>query len=174
MDVHVQVGDLKEIGGRRGRTPPAQGLDPGDQFLHRERLCHVVVGPGVEALDPVLHLAAGGQDEDARRAVAIPKAGQDRKAVEAGQAQVENDEVRRVLDRGLERLRPVEEGRCRVAAPVQRQGDVPGQLAFVLDDMDSHAGSPRNGIVARPQARVRGRAAPAGSIPACTRGSRTH
>src|SRR5581483_1696091 len=44
--------------------PADEGPEPGREFLERERLREVVVGAGIEAIDPVLHTIPGGEEEN--------------------------------------------------------------------------------------------------------------
>ena len=52
--------------------PPEEGIDAGQQLARVERLRQVIVGAGVQALDPVFQLALGGQHQDRRRAALGP------------------------------------------------------------------------------------------------------
>jgi hypothetical protein len=67
------------------------------EFGGLERLQHVVVGAGVEALHPVVQLVARGQHDHGRMTVALTEAREQRHAVDAGQAQIEDHEFVAVL-----------------------------------------------------------------------------
>ena len=69
-----------------------QRLDPRDELAHRERLGHVVVGADAEADEHVGLVVAGGEHEDRDRALGLDAAA-DLEAVDAGQHDVEHDDV---------------------------------------------------------------------------------
>ena len=75
-----------------GRGAPQRGAQPGEQLVHAERLGHVVVGAGVERGDLVGLAVAHGQHDDRHRAPAA-QAADHVDAVDAGQAEVEDDDV---------------------------------------------------------------------------------
>ena len=68
------------------------GADPGQQFVRAEGLGEVVVGAGVEGLDLIALVAAGGDDKDGDLGP-LADAAEDGHAVHVGQAEVEDDEV---------------------------------------------------------------------------------
>ena len=80
--------------GRPAGTPAAQDdLDPGHQLVALERLGQVVVGPDLEAGDPVHRLAERAQHDDAEIAAAAAQVAGERQAVPVRQRQVEHDQV---------------------------------------------------------------------------------
>ena len=64
-----------------------------DEFRQRERLDEVIVGTEVEGADAVGERVACGEDEYRHRGAAAPHALQQREAVGAGQADVDDREV---------------------------------------------------------------------------------
>ena len=64
--VHREVGEGQHLAVAVGVGHHAaqQRAQPGEQLLEREGLGEVVVGPGVEALDPVADRVAGGEHQD--------------------------------------------------------------------------------------------------------------
>ena len=84
-----------------------QGADAGDDLAHAERLGHVVVGADPEADEQVGLVGTRREHEHRHRPLRLdPPA--DLEPVEAGQHEVEDDEVGRVLAVGRDRTRPVE------------------------------------------------------------------
>ena len=73
---------------------PEQRLDPAHQLAQPERLRQVVVRAELEADDLVDLVVAGGQDQHRRLRAGGPEAAEDLEAVDAGQPDVEHDEVR--------------------------------------------------------------------------------
>ena len=51
----------------------AESADPGEQLRHGERFCEVVVGTGIQACDPITHLAESGQEQDRDSVAARPQ-----------------------------------------------------------------------------------------------------
>ena len=93
--------------GRLGRAVRAaeDGADAGDELARAERLGQVVVGAELEAEQLVELVVAGREHDDRDGRVAAQLAG-DVEAVEAGQAEVEDDEVGASLADGRERAGP--------------------------------------------------------------------
>ncbi len=117
---------------------PQQGADPGHELARAERLRDVVVGAELEAHDPVGLLGAGGQHDDGQRArLGRPAEGAaDLQAVDAGQHEVEDDEVRHAgADEG-EGLAAVAERVGDVAGPRQVALEQFGDVAVVFDNED--------------------------------------
>ena len=73
--------------------PPEQRVDAGQQFARVERLRQVIVGAGVQALDPILELALGGQHQDRRRAALSPNLTGQVVAVELRHHDVQDQQV---------------------------------------------------------------------------------
>ena len=115
-----------------GRPPAQQRPDPRQQLAALEGLHQVVVGAAVEAVDPVLGLGAGGQHQDRHVAVGAQPAA-DLDAVEARQAEVEDDEVGDEPGGGVERVDAVRRGAHLVALVAQRAAQDVGDLGVVLD-----------------------------------------
>ena len=108
-------------GGDRSRRSSAP--HPERQLLGRERLGEVVVGAEREAADPVGLLPPRGQEDDAHVAglLPLPQLGQHVVARDAGQHQVEDDDVGPLLPRGPERV-----------GAVGRRGDPEARLGEVI------------------------------------------
>ena len=85
------------------RATAQQRAHAREQLLALERLDEVVVGAGVEPLDARFERVARGQHQDRHVVVLAQRLG-DLDPVEAGEAEVEHDEV------GQERVRVVERG----------------------------------------------------------------
>ncbi len=79
--------------GRR-RLAPQDDADAYGQFVHVERLGHVVLGAEVQALDAV-DVVAGGAEHDDRRPARLGEAPANRQAVFAGHHRIEHDQVDR-------------------------------------------------------------------------------
>ena len=79
-------------------------LDPAHQLAQAERLGQVVVGAELEADDLVDLVVARRQDQDRHLGAGRAQAAEDLEAVDAGQADVEDDEVGRLVRRDLEAL----------------------------------------------------------------------
>ena len=141
--VDVEVAD-REPGVRAvGRAGAAQhGPDPGVELVGAERLDDVVVGAGVEGGDDRPVVVAGRGHDDRHRADR-PQHAQQRRAVEVGQAEVEDDEVGALVD-GMPQ--PRHAGRLRgdgMTAFGQRAHHRRADLGVVLDEQEhGHARRP--------------------------------
>jgi len=108
------------------------------EFLRLERLQHVVVGAAVQALHAVVQFIARGEDDHRRVTIALAETRKQRHAVDAGQAEIENDELVAVLRERLFGEDAVvhhvdrEAGLFEAALNAARDG------AVVFDQKDSH------------------------------------
>jgi hypothetical protein len=105
------------------------------QLVQRERLDQVVVRPGVEPADPLLHGVARADDEDGpvRRA---PHLRADLEAVDARQPEVEQDDLRVPRAVRAQRPRAVALHAHVVTGVRELEGHRIGQVRVVLDDQD--------------------------------------
>ena len=112
--------------------------DAQGELARAERLDDVVVGADLETGDPVLLLAARGEHDDGQVGALGPQPSADLEAVDAGQHEVEDDEVGRRGRRDREGGQAV--GRVRGLEPVATQvaEDDLGHGEVVVDD--EHAG----------------------------------
>jgi hypothetical protein len=70
-----------------------EGADAGEEFLEREGFDEVVVGAAVEAVDAVVDVAFGGEEEDGEVFSAFAEFAAEGEAVEAGHHDIQEDEV---------------------------------------------------------------------------------
>ena len=134
VGVELQVAD----GERRlaARRPAAQQrAQPRQQLLALERLDQVVVGAGVEPLDPRLDRVARGQHED-RDVVGAPQRLGHLDPVEPRQPEVEDHQVGQEGVGEVERADPVAGDLDVVALHPQRALEDLGDRVVVLDDQD--------------------------------------
>ena len=129
----------RPVGGRR-RGPPEGGLDPRRQFGEAQWLRDVVVCPELQPADLVGFRAPRG-DQDDRDPAELADPLDDLPAVEAGQRDVEDDEVGMPLVEPAQRVRPGPGDRGLIPRPTHPQLDEVREVRFVLDDEDrlSHA-----------------------------------
>src|SRR5215831_775296 len=83
---------------------PKCGTHSGEQFVHTERLCHVVVRSEIESLDLAGLIATARQNHDRYALVARADCSQQIEALYVRQSEIKNDEVRLLrqhLQRGL-------------------------------------------------------------------------
>ena len=167
-DVHREVGEAEHLVGVLGLHRAAhQRPQPRQQLGQRERLGEVVVGPGVQPLDPVADGVAGGEDEDRHVVPGGPQRAGRLEAVEPRHHHVHHDRVGPGAGDAREGLRPVAGERDVVAVelegPSQRVADGP----VVVDDEHAGAGAgshgptvppvPESCLRARPRARTQQR-----------------
>jgi len=104
-----------EHDGRPSRAAPGQRPDPRHQLGKGERLGQIVVGPQVQAVDPLVHRGGRRQHEDPGRGRARHQARAHRVAMHPGQVAIQHDDVIR-----------------------GKRGDFHRRLA-VVSDVDRHA-----------------------------------
>ena len=156
--VHAHVGHrhgVAPVAGReRGGASPQHGVHPGQQLTGVEGLHQVVVGPAVQALDAVVHLAPRRHD-DHRDVAGGPDLAADVDAVHVRQAQVEQHDVHpgQVLGDAAAAREP---GGGH-AVPVQGGTQRGGHPVVVLDQQDVHPSSlPRSASGMCPAGRTAG------------------
>ena len=107
------------------------------QFARTDRLDHVIVGADVESLYSIA-LGRTRRQHDDRHGCEAGAASQDTahlEAVEAGQVQVEDDQIRRmVAGRFQRRFAGVRDRDVDIARPVEGVFDERGPIGLVLDD----------------------------------------
>src|SRR6476661_6541890 len=106
VDDEVAVAD-DPAAGRVGEVavgPPEERLDPAHQLAQAVRLRQVVVGAQLQPDHLVDFVVTGGQDEDRRLRAGGAEPPQHLEPVHPRQADVEDDEVRRLVRRELEAL----------------------------------------------------------------------
>ena len=108
---------------------------PQGQFPRAERLGHVVVRAGLEADQAVGLVAQGGQHHDRDRPAGAQPAAH-LQAVHAGQHQVEDDQVGRLLGDPAQRLVPVVHALDRMAVADEVPADDVGDGGIVVHDED--------------------------------------
>jgi hypothetical protein len=124
-------------------TAAQHGADARVELRRAERLDHVVVGARVEHGDD-LGLVVAGRGDDDRDPADPPQHPQHRGAVDVGQPEVEDDDVRTTADGVLEAGQPGRRGRDGVAALGQPAHERGADRRVVLDDQDlGHAADDR-------------------------------
>jgi hypothetical protein len=108
-EVHLQVEEAHPAG--LPGTALLQPLHPPDQSAHArhhlarlERFQHVVIGPQLEAGDPINDVIAGGQHDHASPRAVPPQRTEQVKARETGEHDIEDQDVRRFGPRQAESL----------------------------------------------------------------------
>jgi hypothetical protein len=114
------------------------GADTRLEFGRFERLQHVVVGAGIKALNTVVQFIAGGQHDNRRMPVALTKTRQQRHAVDAGQAQIEDHEFVAVLRESLFGEDAVVDHVDRKAGLFEAALDAACNRTVIFDQKESH------------------------------------
>ncbi len=135
----VRVGVEHEVADPQRRHPARRAAaqeraHAGEQLLALERLDQVVVRADVEALDAGLQRVARREHEDRHLVAALAQALGHVHAVEAGEAEVQDDQVREEGVRLLEGLDAVAGELDLVALHAQRALEDVRDLLVVLDD----------------------------------------
>ena len=79
-----------------------------------------------------------------RATLCLPEPGEHGEPVEAGKIQVEHDQIGRFEQRGLQTFRAIEPRARLMIMPLQRFGDVLGELRLIFDNQDTHLFSARS------------------------------
>src|SRR5664280_939487 len=115
---------------------PEQRLDPAHQLAQAERLGEVVVRPELEADDLVHLVVPGGQDQNRHLSVGRTDPAQDLKTVHARQADVEDDQVGRLVRREVQPLLAGPGDRDLVPLLLEGVLDAARDRVLVFDDQD--------------------------------------
>jgi hypothetical protein len=118
--------------------PPAQHRAHARRELPQaEGLCHIVVGAEIEPRDAV-HFVGPRRHHDDRQVARVRPRSQDAAHLEAAQdreIQVEDDQVGRVVDDGLQRrVARAHELDARVAVALEGMLDEPADVLFIFND----------------------------------------
>src|SRR4051812_13485028 len=122
-----------------------QRADPRQHLLQVERLCDIVVGTCIEALDLVAPAVARGEDQDRHGAAVAPPGFQHRDAVLLRQADVEHHGIVGLVVTEKMPLLAIEGAIDDIAGVGQRLGKLAIEIGVVLDDEQAHASSPKLG-----------------------------
>ena len=117
---------------------PLQRADPGDELAEVEGLDQVVVGPGVETLDPVRRRVPRGEHEHRCRAVVAPGPGDDLEAADPGHPPVDDGDVVLVEAQLLDRLVAGRDGVDEVAGLLEALDQNLAEPAIVLRNEYAH------------------------------------
>ncbi len=120
---------------------PQQRAHPGQHLFEMERLGHIVVGTGIEALDLVAPAVAGGEQKDRHAAAGASPGFEHGEPVHLGQTDIENYRVIRLGLAEIVAFLPVEGPVDHVARIAERGGKLPIEVGIVLDDQETHRSS---------------------------------
>lgn len=136
VGVDGEVGELALGGGCGwcgGRGAAEDGFDAGDEFTGVKRFGEVVIGAEFEADDFVDIIGAGGEHEDGELAGSADLA-TDFPAIEAGEHEIENDEIwRRLVDEG-KGVVAVGDGGDGELFTLEIGGGEVADIGFIVDD----------------------------------------
>lgn len=124
-------------GGGDGGATAQEGADAGKEFLAAEGFDQVIVGAEVEAADAILDAASGGEDEDGAVEAESPQVTAEGEAVEAGEHEIEKDQVGLAVGGEGEASLAVGGGEDAVAVPGEAVVEHGAHGRFVLDDEDA-------------------------------------
>ncbi|MNH10501.1 hypothetical protein D3C79_699820 [compost metagenome] len=133
---HQRAGGNGRLGEAAGAAQ--QGVQACLEFFELKRLDQVVVGTGGQALDLVLPVAAGGEDENGEGLVLAAQARDQLQPTDAGQAQVDDGQVEVVLPGLVQRLLGIGDRLDHMAAFAQAGVEVMAKQGFVLDHQQFH------------------------------------
>ncbi len=144
LHVHAHGADLEHVERLVVHLDAAaeHGADPRQQLARRVRLGDVVVGPELEAHDYV-HLGVLGGEHDDRHALGRADLPAHLGAGEAGEHEVEQDQVGAVLVERGHRGGTVLDDVHLVSLALEQEGERLAERRLVLDEHDAcHVGSP--------------------------------
>jgi hypothetical protein len=141
--------DLDFVEGVAGGGAAAEDADAGEELAGGEGFGDVVVGAFHEAADLVVLGAARGEHEDGSARTGGAEAAADLHAVESGEHQIEDDEIERIAEAGLEAGDTIADRGDLVPVVVEEVHDSIAETGFIFDHEHAHA-------VIVPSRRVRG------------------
>ena len=145
QQIHLQVGDFQPGLRRFSATAPEQGLEAGVELREGEGLDQVVVAARAQALDPVVHLAQGAEDQHRRAIPGGSQGAHDGEPVQLRQHAVDDQHVI-VGARGHEQSLPAVTGviddRPRLT---QGLAEVADHLVVIFDQEHAHGSRGRSG-----------------------------
>ena len=149
---HVAPGPDGRLAVARAVGAAQHRIDPGQQFTRVERLGEIVVRADFETDDAIGLVPLGGEHDHRRLRLGTHLAAQFETA-DAGQHDVENDQVDRRLSQHLAHLVAIAGGADLETVAAQELGDEMADLAIVVDDEDMRAAAgfrrrARSGIAA--------------------------
>ncbi len=136
-EVEHQVGHLQPVQAFATFGAPHQGGEAQFQFAQFKRLGQVIVGAFAETGDLVVQGGTRGQHQYRRRGLRVlAQAAAQGEAVDAGQHQVEHDDVVRLGDRQMQAGDAIHRHIHLMAMALQKVGDVRRQVGAVFNDQD--------------------------------------
>ena len=134
QDEIVDLQNTRRVAG----SSTQQGPCPGDQFFNGKGFGEIVVRAGIQPFHALVHSRASGQNEDRGGHLGVSYGFQDVDAGQAGQHEIEDDQV--IVDfRGqVSTLNAVGAYVHRVTFFFQRAANERGDFGFVFDDQDTH------------------------------------
>ncbi len=114
---------------------PQSRAHAGEQFVHPERLCQIIVGTEIERLNFSGLITAARQHHDRNAVVAPADHAQQFMALDIGKAEIENDEGR-ILDQQFERGLAVGGFQDLVALGAQSHPQQFADRRLIVDDKD--------------------------------------
>jgi hypothetical protein len=133
-----EIVDLEE--GRDIVFSAEQGADAGEELIKIEGFDEVIIGAAIEAADAVLAGVAGGEDEDTGGGFAFAEGAEDVHAVDAGEHEVEKDDIVFARESKAEAVWAVGGGVDGVTGFGEAFAKGFSQGGGIFDDEESHGG----------------------------------
>ena len=138
--IDAQVADDKDRRFRLAVMRMAErDADSREEFAGTERFGEIVVGPFVESFDLLFFLIASRENQDWSDEP-FPQASEDFESVQIGQAEIEDDEIGRLLGGKANRLLARFGFDEAIRSVFERAAQKPPQRQFVFDDQDQRRG----------------------------------
>lgn len=136
-EIHFEAAG-RYLRGRRLVVAADQSPYPGDELLEGEGLRHIVVGSGVEGGDLARKLVAGGEHEDREAGLLATDPFKHLVSVEAGEHDVEEDDVHILVERETEPVVAVVRAHGLVSVRCEAALEHARNARLVLHDKNPH------------------------------------